>query len=165
MAAITADTARRERKLELKIVETAPITTGQTVYVGGLINRVIASNRVRGAASSVGATHRFAGVVTRIINESGAFISAGTGNTAGTVKAEYAYGHQVELPVKTSNATLTNVGLDVFALNNGTVSDATAGGATAGARCRVGELVELNTTTDLGWVWLRHFTGSNAVTG
>lgn len=165
MAAITADTLRRERAINDKVYDTATIVTAATVYVGALISTVIASGRVQGSASSVGATTRFAGIVTKIIDQTGTFVAAATGNTAGTVKCEFAYGHEVELPVKTSNATFSNVQGNVFAFNNGTVCDATAGGATAGARVHVGQLVSLSTTTDLGWVALRRYAYANAIAG
>ena len=159
--AITADKIRKQRAVNNKITETRTIVTGQTVYLGALVNFPGGtSQRVRGSANT--AAHMFAGVVEEIVNETGSFQSSAAGNTAGTMKCRIAYGHQVIVSVGTAARTATSLGKNVFALDNDTVSDATAAG-TALVRVNVGTLVEFTDSTKASaWVELRRIAARDA---
>ncbi|NJK32849.1 MAG: hypothetical protein HC927_10815 [Deltaproteobacteria bacterium] len=136
MSALTADKIRLTRGEQSKVQIEAALVTGQTVYVGSLVSWTT-SGRVRAADNATG--QQFAGVVEEIVNDTNGSISTATGNAAGTVRARIAYGHEVELDVRTAARTFTNLGKTVFADSDDDVTDATGAG-TAAVRVRVGQL-------------------------
>ena len=159
MAAITADKIRDERAVAQKVETILPIKTASTVYVGGLAN-ISTLNRVVNATAA--ASERFGGLVEEIINDSGSVISAGTGNTAGTVKARISWGHEVLMDVRTAARTYANHGKNVFVSNNNDVTDTTAAG-TAAVRVKIGMIAEFNGVKTEAWVALRRYGDTDAV--
>lgn len=158
MAAITADKIRDERAVSQKVETILPIKTSSTVYVGGLAN-ISTLNRVVNATAA--ASERFGGLVEEIINDSGNVISAGTGNTAGTVKARISWGHEVLIAVRTAAQTYTNHGKNVFVSTNNDVTD-TTGAGTAAVRVKVGMIAEFNGAKTEAWVALRRYGDTDA---
>lgn len=158
MAAVTADQLSSIRATNEIVEETVAITTSNTVYLGTL---AVFLNTGRISNGTLATARRFAGEVVEIINDSGALISTGTGNTAGTVKAKIRYGHQMLLGVKTSSRTFTNLGKTALLFNNADIAGATA--ATAAVRISVGQIAQFNDSTKAtAWVWLRQLGESNA---
>jgi len=162
--ASTADRNTRARALNNKVVETHTITTAQTVYIGTLVNFVATTGRVTPAVRNI-ASRRFAGIVESIVNDSGSVLSAATGNTAGTVKCQISYGHEVLLNVKTAARTFTSVGMNVFVSDNDTVTDTTdAGTSTSNRRIKIGALVQMEASDkSTAWVSLRKLANLDAV--
>lgn len=161
MAAVTADRMSRERDVHLKCQDTKAIATAATIYVGAMVDKILATNRLTNADNV--ADHRFAGICEKIINDSGSVISAGTGNTGGTVKAVYSYGHTVLLNVRTAARTYDNINKNVFCDTNNEVTD-TTGAGTAGLRVSVGYIVEFEASNlSTAWVALRRFSSADAV--
>lgn len=160
MAAVTADRLTDTRNLNNKSTEVIAITTSNTVYVGALVNIVSSTGRV--ASATAAASRRPGGIVEAILNDSGAVISAGTGNTAGTIKARVAWGHEVLVNVLTAARTFANLGKNVFIADNASVTDTTAAG-TATLRVKLGMLTQFGASTATGWVALRVYGDADAV--
>ena len=150
MAAVTADQVPTVRSIQNATEDTRPIKTSVTVYVGALVN-FTTIGRLTDAAAAASVT--FAGELIEIINESGTIVAAGTGNSAGTVKGRFRYGHEMLLNVKTSTRTYSNYGKSVLIADNVTVAGTSVG--TAGLRVVAGTLTEFGSTTATGWVRLR----------
>ena len=158
MAAVTADQISSIRATNDIVEETVAIATSNTVYMGTL---AVFATTGRVANGTLAASRRFAGEIVEIINDSGALISAGTGNTAGTVKAKIRYGHQMLLNVKTSSRTFTNLGKTALLFNNQDICGATA--ATATVRIYVGQIAQFDASNkSTAWVWLRQVGEANA---
>ena len=149
--ALSADATRNSRGLNNKRTETFAIKTSSTLYIGSLA-AFTTIGRVQAAAAATGL--RPAGVVEEIFNESGASISAATGNAGGTVKARIAWGHEVYVAVKTAARTFVNLGKNVFISDDDNVTDTTAAG-TALVRVKIGSITELNSAKTFGWLALR----------
>jgi hypothetical protein len=144
MTAVTADQLAITQASPAQAIEGIfPIKTSQTLYVGALANFVVATGRVKSAAAETTAGLMIAGRVTEIINESGAVISAGTGNTGGTVKARIVWNDLMLLNVKTAIRTFSNLGKTVFVADNVTVGGTAVG--TAALRVQAGMLVAFAT--------------------
>jgi hypothetical protein len=159
MAAVTADQISSIRATNEIVEETVAIATSNTVYMGTL---AVFATTGRVANATAAASRRFAGEVVEIINDSGALISAGTGNTAGTVKAKIRYGHQLLLGVKTSSRTYTNLGKNALVYTNVDIGGTSVG--TAGVRIVVGQIAQFDASNkSTAWVWLRQ-TGDVAAT-
>ena len=167
MTAVTVDQLAITKGTPTQAIEEIfPIKTAVTLYVGALANFVTATGRVRSAAAETGSGLTCAGRVTEIINESGAVISAGTGNAGGTVKARIVWNDLMLLAVKTAIRTYTNLGKTVFVADNVTVGGTAVG--TAAVRVQAGMLVSFATaagvndgaTKTYGWVKLRDCTGA-----
>ena len=163
MTAVTADQISLiERAMEKSIEDILPITTSNTVYVDTLLNFVTSTGRVCSATAA--ASRTFAGLCIEILNDSGSTLTAGTGNTGGTVKARFRWGHEVLVNLKTATRTFTNIGKTV------TVSDnVTAGGTgvgSAGVRVSMGPLAGFLSQSDKtkGWVLLNRALGISAAT-
>ncbi len=148
--AITADKLRKRKNLSQMSVDLQTVVTAVTVYVGGLVNFVAASGRVRAAANT--ATHMFAGEVLAWENTSGSPLAAITGNTGGTVKVLVGYGHQALVTLATSIRTNSKIGKIVYASDNDIVTGTAAG--TAAVRIQVGTLESRVGSTE-GYVHLR----------
>ena len=76
MAAVTADQCAITRATSTIIEDVFPIKTSVTLYVGALANFVTATGRLRSAAAETGSGIATGGLVTEIINDSGAVIAA-----------------------------------------------------------------------------------------
>jgi hypothetical protein len=151
MAAVTADQLSSIRATNEIVEETVAITTSNTVYLGTL---AVFATTGRVANATAAASRRFAGEVVEIINDSGALISAGTGNTAGTIKAKIRYGHQMLLGVKTSSRTFSNLGKNALVHTNVDIGGTSVG--TAGVRVVVGQIAQFEASNkSTAWVWLR----------
>lgn len=160
MAAATADRLSEIRDAESIIEETHAIATAQTIYVGTLVNFVTTTGRICSATAAT--SRRFAGEVVEIINDSSTAITAGTGNTGGTVKARIRYGHQMLLNVRTAARTFTSLTKNVFVSDDNSVTD-TTGAGTAGVRVKVGTLVQFEASDkSTAWVALRRFADADA---
>lgn len=149
MAAVTADQIRKERALHLKEYSTAAVFTGQTVYIGTMLCFPPGSARVRSAAAT--ASYIFAGICEEVINDTGSPLSAITGNTAGTVRVKYSYGHEVSMILLTAARTYTNINKTALVKTNNEL-DGTAVG-TAAVRIQVGAIVETDAAA-LATVWV-----------
>lgn len=166
MTAVTVDQLALTRATPTQAIEDVfPIKTSVTVYVGTLCNFVTATGRVRTAAAETGSGLGVAGRCTEIINDSGAIISAGTGNTGGTIKARIVWGDLMLLNVKTAIRTFTNTGKTVFVSDNVTVGGTAVG--TSATRVQAGMLCAFanasgvtDGTKTYAWVKLRDFTGA-----
>jgi hypothetical protein len=151
MAAVTADQISSIRGTSDIVEETVAITTSNTVYMGTLC---VFATTGRVSNATAAASRRFAGEVVEIVNDSGALVTAGTGNTAGTIKAKIRYGHQMLLGVKTSSRTFTNLGKNALVHTNVDVGGTSVG--TAGVRIVVGQIAQFGDSTKAtAWVWLR----------
>jgi proteasome assembly chaperone (PAC2) family protein len=158
MAAVTADQISSIRASNEITEETVAITTSNTVYLGTLC---VFATTGRIANATVVASRRFAGEVVEIVNDSGSQLSAGTGNTAGTVKAKIRYGHQMLLGVKTSSRTFTNLGKTALVYTNVDIGGTSVG--TAGLRISIGQIAQFGDSTKAtAWVWLRQNGDVNA---
>ncbi len=150
MAAVTADQVPTVRSLQNATYDVKAIKTSITVYVGTLVSFSTIGRLVDGAAT---ASTTFAGELVAIINDSGAIVTAGTGNAGGTVKGLFRYNHEMLLGVKTSTRTYSNLGRTAHIADNVTVAGTSVG--TAAVRIVAGTLTEFGTTTATGWVRLR----------
>lgn len=158
--ALSADALRPYRGTGPMQVETYSIKTSATLYIGSLA-AFTAAGRVQAAAAAAGL--RPAGVVTKIVNESGSAITTATGNTAGTVKAEITWGCEVLVNIKTAARTYVNYGKNVFIADDDSVTDTTAAG-TAGVRVKIGRLEQFESSAKTtGWVALRVYGDTDAV--
>lgn len=147
MTAITAAVTRRTRNLAAKSVGDYPITTAVTVVVGELVNFVVSATapaRVRAATAA--ASRVFAGIVESTSTD------AGTGNTAGTVTARVAWGHEVRIACATA-LTTAYVTCNAAIADNNTATTASAAG-TAGVQVIIGEVTEKE-SVNVAWVHLR----------
>jgi hypothetical protein len=162
MTAVTADQLPIERATLKAVDDVAPITTSNTVYVGTLVNFVTSTGRV--CSGTAAASRTFAGECIEILNETGASLSAGTGNTGGTVKARYRWGHELLLAIGTATRTFTNYGKTVTVKDNATVGGTGVG--TAAVRVTVGVLSQFISQTDKtkGYVLLTRAPGISAAT-
>ena len=153
MAAVTADQVPFVRSLQNATYEVKPIKTSITLYVGTLVSFSTIGRLVDGAAA---ASTTFAGELVAILNDSGALIAAGTGNSGGTVLGLFRYGHEMRLGVKTSSRTYSNLGKSILIADNVTVAGTSVG--TAGVRVIAGALTEFAVTgaaPATAWVRLR----------
>ncbi len=150
MAAVTADQIRIERGVQNKVYATYAVTTSQTVYIGALASWAPGSNRVRSGAAT--ANYRCAGLVESVVNDSGSFISAITGNADGTVKVRVSYGQEILITCITAMYTYTNLNKTALLKTNNEVEGTAVG--TAAVRQAVGMITELQ-STNLVWVKLR----------
>ncbi len=158
MAAVTADQIPTVRSLASATEIVLPIKTAGTVYVGALVN-ITTLGRVKDAANTAGET--FGGEVIEILNDTGGYLAAATGNAAGTVKAKIRYGHEMLLTVLTAARTQSNLGRNVYVSTNVEVTDLTAAG-TAAVRVIAGTLTQFGATTATGWVRLKTMGAANA---
>jgi len=156
--ALSADFTRPSRGLNNKRTETFSIRTSSTLYIGSLA-AFTTIGRVQAAAAATGL--RPAGVVEEIYNESGALISAATGNAAGTIRARIAWGHEVYVAIRTAARTFVNLGKNVFIADDENVTDTTAAG-TALVRVKIGSLTEINSAKTFGWLALRVYGDADA---
>lgn len=122
------------------------VGTGAVIYQGSLVCIKESSGRAQAATAAAGVT--FLGVASE----------TKTGNTAGTVKVNFAYGHEERFP-KATALTKAYVGCTVAVSNDDLVTTMSAAG-TAGVQVRVGELLEIDST--FAWVWVRHNAGKVA---
>lgn len=162
MASVTADRLAVLRDVKNAVEDEFPITTSATVYTGALVNFVTTTGRVTDASAATG--RAFAGVVKEILNDSGAIISAGTGNTGGTVKARVYWNCEMLLNLKTSTRTFTNLGKTVYVADNQTAQGTGVG--TALVRVAIGPLMNFISLSDKtqGYVYLSRNTGPAAAT-
>ena len=153
--AITADKLRKRKDLHLVTTELVWIGTAATLYRGALVNYQAATARVKAATATAGLT--FAGEVWDFENTTGSVLSAYTGNTAGTVKALVAYGHQALVTLATGIRTTSKVGKLVYCSDNDIVQGTAAG--TALVRISVGNLISRVGSTE-GYVTMRRITST-----
>lgn len=155
MAAVTAERMAIARKLQVAFYDQAPIATSATVYCGALVNFTVIGRLTDATAA---ASRRFAGMLVQVLNDSGAIVSAGTGNAGGTVLGLFRYNNEELLNVKTSTRTTTNLGKIVLVADNQTVAGTSVG--TAGVRVAVGALNQFLSASDKtqAWIALRHLS-------
>jgi hypothetical protein len=159
MAAVTADQIRKERSLHTKEYATAAVFTGQTVYIGTLLCFPPGSARVRNGAAT--ANYICAGICEELINDSGSPLSAITGNTAGTVRVKYSYGHECSFVLITAARTYTNINKTALIKTNNELEGTAVG--TAAVRIPVGTIVETDAAAlATVWVAIRRFGTGNA---
>lgn len=135
--------------------EREAIATGQTVYIGGLLNYVTTSGRVR--AASAAASRKVAGVCVGFdaVNAT----ATGIGNTAGTQYAFFEYGGEFEFTVTTALRTYAAQGLNGFVSDDDKIGGTAVG--TAGVRVVAGEIADAKFSSTTAWVAIRRFAGSN----
>lgn len=166
MTAVTSDQLAITKASDSQAIEEVyAIKTSVTVYVGTLCNLVVATGRVRTAAAETGDAILVAGRCTEIINDSGAVISAGTGNAGGTVKARIVWNDLMLLNVKTAIRTFSNVGKTVYVADNVTVGGTAV--RTAATSIQAGMLTAfanssgaIDGTKTYAWIKLRDCTGA-----
>ena len=160
MAAVTADQIQNERGSDFYEDEFA-IATNATLYIGALANFNTAGRLVDATAA---ASRTLAGLVIELLNDSGASLSALTGNSAGTVKARVRWGHQVKLGVITASRTYTNLDKLVYVADNANVRGTGAG--TTLARVPVGPMMSFTDSTKaFAYVKLTRTSSASAATG
>ena len=155
--AITADKLRKRKDLNLVSTELVTIGTAATLYRGALCNYQTATGRVKAATAATGVF--FAGEVWDFENRTGAVLSAYTGNTAGTVKALVAFGHQAQVTLATGLRTTSKISKLVYASDNDIVIGTAAG--TAGVRVPVGNIVSRVGSTE-AFVTMRRITSTTS---
>ena len=147
MTATTVDRLTTSRKIEDAYEDEAIIASGSTILVGAMCLFDTAGKLVNATdAASV----RMAGIVYEILNDSGAIISAGTGNAGGTVKAKFRWGHEELLNVDASIQSLANLNKIVTVFDNVTV-----GGSATTNDVAVGTLAQFISITDLTQAWIK----------
>ena len=148
MAALTADTRRKVRNAQAKLVREYTVGTSSTVYVGSLCALSLTTGRV--VAASAATNRRFAGVAEE----------TATGDTNGTVKIKVSYNHEIQVDANTA-LTVGHLGANVAIKSDNEVTTHSDAGTSA-VRVTVGELVEFDETNDLAWVRLRGYAPSEA---
>ncbi len=135
-----------------------PITTGNQIYIGGLVCQLIGATG-RASAGTAATGRRFVGYAYSFPGP----IGDGLGVTDGTETVRVAYLDELELTVETSLRTNTTLGLNVFVSDDQTVAGTGVG--TAGTQLPVGELVawvdETGTSKATAWVAIRRFAQAN----
>ena len=147
MAALSAETQRKTRSLHLAERGNAAVKTGEIVYKGSLISVVESTGRVTCTAKTTGTA--FVGVA----------LETATGNTAGTTKVDYLYGH-VELITAKAALTTTYRMCNVALEDDNTVTTLSDAG-TAAVRQIAGMAVDFDSAGD-AWVWIGHFSQKDA---
>jgi hypothetical protein len=158
MAFLDKDTIRYTRARNTVIVDEAPIAPSNTIYVGGAVC-FNSSGSLVAASSSAG--FRPAGICSAILNESGAPISVGTGNSAGTVKAQFEYNHEALFAYTSATGSYLMAGKNIFINTDNDMTDTTGSGAAA-ARQKFGSIAEFNGSLTSVWVAVRKFGDSDA---
>ena len=141
--ALSAETPRKQRSLHLAERGNGAVKTGEVIYKGALISVVESTGRLTATAGGTGTA--FVGVAQE----------TATGNTAGTVKADYMFGHQELITAKTALTTtyrMCNVALS----DDDSVTTLSAAG-TAGVRQIAGTAVDFDSDGN-AWVWIGHFS-------
>src|SRR5262245_55604688 len=160
MAALSADAMRDTRGENSKQSDTFAIKTSATLYIGSHASFTTAG-RLQASAAATGL--RPGGIVVAIINESGAAITAATGNAGGTIKATIEWGHQALFTILTAARTFANLGKNVFIANDNELTDTTAAG-TALVRVKVGKIIAFtNTAKSEAWVAIGVYGDADAV--
>ena len=135
-----------------------PITTGNQIYIGGLVNQLIGATG-RASAGTAATGRRFVGYAYSFIGDN----QDGLGVTGGTEKVRVSYLDELDLAVQTSLRTNTSLGLNVFVKDDATVGGTAVG--TGGTQLPVGELVawvdETGTDKTRAWVAIRRFAQTN----
>lgn len=148
MAALTEATQREKRLVDThSIVGNAAVKTSEVVYQGSLISVVESSGRVTATAKTTGTA--FVGVAASTV----------TGDTAGTKKVDYYFGH-VELITAKAALTTTYRMCNVALEDDDTVTTLSDAG-TAGVRQIVGTAIDFDSDGN-AWVWLGHFSSKDA---
>lgn len=163
MTAVTADQISLIERATLKAIEDVlPITTNNTVYADTLLNFVTSTGRVCSATAA--ASRTFAGLCIEILNDSGSPLTAGTGNTGGTVKARFRWGQEILVNLKTATRTFTNLGKTLTIADNVTCGGTGVG--TAGVRVTAGPLAGFYSQSDKtkGWLLANRAPGISAAT-
>lgn len=149
--ALSADTSRNRRALHKAVRGSAAIKTSTTIYNGSLVSIVESTGRLTTSTTATGAA--FVGVADFRGTE-----DALTGNTAGTVSAEYIFGHE-ELFTAATALTTTYRMCNVVAQDDDTVT--TGSSVSSAKRQWVGMAVDFNSDGD-AWVWVGHFGKKDA---
>lgn len=147
MTALSANTARKRKSLQLAEHDSRAAKTSATVYQGSLVSVVESTGRAKAAAAAAGET--FLGVSEH----------QATGNTSGTTSVRFLYGH-AELLAAATALTKSFIGCNVAVSDDNTVTTV-AGAGTAGVQVRVGELLDVP-SANKAWVWIRHFSQKDA---
>lgn len=144
--ALSAATARKRRSLHLLEKGYAAVATGSTVYQGSLVSLVESSGRLKATSATAG--EAFVGVCAE----------TATGNTAGTVYANYEYGH-VELITAKTALTTTYLMCNACGADDDNVTTLSA--ISAAKRAVIGQIVEFDSSGN-AWVWIGHYSTKSA---
>lgn len=145
--ALTESTVRITRGDNLQQRGNAAVKTGVTVYQGSLISVVESSSRVTTTAGGTGTA--FVGRAAETV----------TGNTAGSKKVDYYFGH-IELITAKAALTTTYRMCNVALEDDDTVTTLSDAG-TAGVRQIAGTAVDFDSDGN-AYVWLAHFSSKDA---
>jgi hypothetical protein len=151
--ALSADKIRNSRGRATR--DRAAITTSATVYIGGLLNFVTTTGRVR--AASAAASRKIAGVCVAF--EATDLVASGIGNTAGTQFAVFEYGNEWEFTVTTALRTFAVQGLNGFVSDDDKIGGTAVG--TAALRVVAGEIADAKDGSTTAWVAIRRFATTN----
>jgi len=154
--ALSADLIRSSRGRATRM--RAPITTGQTVYIGSLLNEVtnVTGSPARVRAAAAATSRKIAGVCVAF--EADDALPTGVGNTGGTQYAVFEYGNEWLFNMKTALRTNAAIGLNGFVADDTTIGSTAVG--TALVRVVVGEIVEKASSTQ-SWIAVRRFATTN----
>jgi len=140
MAALSANSRRKTRDEHLMTKGNFAAGTGGAIYEGSLV--VINESTGRAIAATAATARTFLGVSLENV----------TGNTGGTVKVNFAFGHQ-ELMSAITGVTAAFTGTNALVATDNTVDNTSVG--TALVRVVVGEIMEIP-SANLAWVRIRH---------
>jgi hypothetical protein len=156
MAALTQDAIRRSRGTAS--MERGSIKTSSTIYIGSIVARANAGQRLVAGTAATG--RRIAGVAVRFDGAGGRTGGTGVGNAGGTEYCAYEYGNEHLFTIKTAIRTTTSLGLNVFIADDQTVGGTAVG--TSAARVNVGRLVAFEASDkSTGWVAVGVFGPTN----
>lgn len=143
MAALTGETSRKTRLEDRAIKGSKAVKTGVIIYKGALLAIEESTGRLTNAAAAPG-----------LSDVVGVALETATGNAAGTVSAEFQFGHIERIATRTA-LTKAYISCEAFVADNDMVSRSSI--ATANARVAVGKIVEFDGDGGNGgacWVWI-----------
>lgn len=140
MTALSADAIRLTRGVPLS--ETYVVTSGVTLYHGGLVN--VSTSTGLAVAGTSAASRKFVGLCKE----------GATGNAAGSVFVTVEYGHEALFDTA-AGVTVALVGADLCISDDNTLDTSASIGSN---QVKVGEMISL-AATQKAWVAIRRFCG------
>ena len=153
--ALSADKVPQRQSRGRATRDRQAIATSQTVYIGGLLNFVTTTGRVRAGAAAT--SRKIAGVCVGF--EADDATPTGVGNTAGTQYAVIEYGNEWLFTVTTALRTYAAQGLNGFVSDDDKIGGTAVG--TAAVRVVAGEISTAKASSTTAWVAIRRFATSN----
>lgn len=142
MTALAAETSRRTRDEDQNWVGIGTVKTSVTIYKGAMVMIVESTGRLTNAAATA-AHSDVVGIATE----------TAIGNTGGTVKCEYMFGHAERIATKTA-LTRAFITTEALVADNDTATTTAVG--TAGVRIGIGIIEEFDGAGGSGgFCWIR----------